>query len=420
MGLELDGPRRRKRMKFNKLSQLFLVSVLGLLLATLLTSCEITTIDYVFLASSSGSGAGSTGQIQTFDADSETGALRSGQPTVQSGGTNPVSMAITSDYANLYVANAGNSSVVHFALSGSGVLTSKDTITAVGTPIAIAVNQANTYLYVVSGPSPSLLTAYSLSGGTIGSAVGQPMPLQLYGGYSSYSGDTIVPTGVNVLANNNTVYVTAYDQNAYNPGGTTNSNANPGWIFGYTVGSSGALTAAANPYLAGVKPSAIASDPTSRFVYATDFASNELIGYTVQSGGTLDFLVNGPFKTGNQPSAVVVDPRGKYIYVANALDSTVSAYTIDLTTGTPSITLNPTGSATNSTDTQPVALVVDPALGRFIYTANHLGDSISGFELNTNTGALAPTQAAPYPAGASPTAIASVPHGNHAVQTTTP
>ena len=34
----------------------------------------------------------------------------------------------------------------------------------------------------------------------------------------------------------------AYDQSAYNPGGTTNSTANPGWVFGYAVGSGGALT----------------------------------------------------------------------------------------------------------------------------------------------------------------------------------
>ena len=50
-----------------------------------------------------------------------------------------------------------------------------------------------------------------------------------------------------VLANNaqiqgNAVYVTAYDQSAYNPGGTTTSTANPGWVFGFAIGSGGALT----------------------------------------------------------------------------------------------------------------------------------------------------------------------------------
>ena len=87
-----------------------------------------------------------------------------------------------------------------------------------------------------------------------------------------------------MLANSNAVYVSAYDKSAYNPGGTTTSNANPGWVFGYAVGSGGALTAASgSPYQAGVKPSALATDPTSRFVFVTDFASNDLIGYTVLS-----------------------------------------------------------------------------------------------------------------------------------------
>ena len=403
-------------MKFSKLSQLFLVSTVGLLVATLLTSCDIVTIDYVFVADSAGTGTGSAGQIQTFDADQATGALRPGAIAVPSGGVNPVSMAITSDYANLYVANAGNSSVVHFALSGSGSLTQKDSITATTTPVAIAVNSSNTYLYVISGTTSATITAYALSSGAIGSIVAQTNLV-----VPGYGSDIIIPTGLTVLANSNAVFVTAYDQSAYNPGGTTTSNANPGWIFGFTVASGGALTpSSGSPYKAGVNPSAIASDPTSRFVYATDFASNQLIGYTVQSGSVLDFLINGPFRTGNEPIAITIDPRGKYIYLANALDSSVTPYTIDLATGTPSSIVNVTGSQTDSTDTQPVAIVVDASVGRFVYTANHLGNSVSGFELDANTGALTVTTSTPYPTSASPTALVSVPHNNHAVQSVAP
>src|SRR5271157_513396 len=152
-------------MKFSKLSQLFLVSTIGLLVATLLTSCEITTIDYVFVASSQGSGTGSPGQIETYDADSQTGALRTGTPAVNSGGSNPVAMAVTSDYQNLYVANQGNSSVVHFAIASNGVLTQKDTVTFSATPISLAVNSQGTYLYVVGSspkPGPGVLGVYSL------------------------------------------------------------------------------------------------------------------------------------------------------------------------------------------------------------------------------------------------------------------
>jgi 6-phosphogluconolactonase (cycloisomerase 2 family) len=403
-------------MKFSKLSQLFLVSSIGLLVATLLTACQIVTIDYVFLASSAGSGANSAGQINIFATDSESGALRLGAPTVSSGGTTPVALAVTSDYANLYVANQGSKNVAHFAIAANGVLTAKETITLSTAPVSLAVNSANTALYVVSGTTSATLTSYALSSGVIGAA-SAPIALSIPG----YAGDTVVPTGVNVLANGNAVFVTVYDQSAYNPGGTTTSAANPGWVFGYAVGSGGALTpASGSPWKAGVKPSAITSDPTNRFVYVTDFASNQLIGYSIQASSTLSFLINGPFRTGNEPSAIVIDPRGKYIYVSNQLDSSVSAYVIDLSTGTPSAAVNTTGSASNSTGTQPVALVVDPALGRFIYTANYLDNSVSGFRLDPNTGTLSLTQSTPYPAGARPSAIAAVPHGNHSLQSVTP
>jgi 6-phosphogluconolactonase (cycloisomerase 2 family) len=409
-------------MKFSKLGQLFLVSIIGLLVATLFTACDIKTVDYVFVANSAGSGSGGTGQIETFDADQSTGALRSGAATVPSGGNNPIAMAATADYANLYVVNQGSNNVTHFSIAGNGVLAQADAVTTSASPVSVAVNTAQTYLYVVSGPNPSVLTAYSLSGGKIGSVVGQPMPLTL----PSNPGDILVPTGVNVLANNGAVYVSAYDQSAYNPGCTPvatciTSTANPGWVFAYTVGTGGTLTSSSgSPYKAGVKPSALVSDPTNRFVYVTDFASNELIGYTVQGGSALDFLINGPFRTGNEPNAIAIDPRGIYLYVTNELDSTVTAYVISLSTGTPSAAVNTTGSQVNLTDTTPVAVVVDPALGRYVYTANQQGNSVSGFQLNPTTGALQPAVSTPYPTGDKPTAIAAVPHGNHAIQTTSP
>jgi 6-phosphogluconolactonase (cycloisomerase 2 family) len=116
----------------------------------------------------------------------------------------------------------------------------------------------------------------------------------------------------------------------------------------------------------------------------------------------------------------VIDPRGIYIYLSNSLDSDISGYSIALPTGTPSAVINTTSSAANSTDAQPDAIAIEPALGRFIYTANRLGSSVSGFRLNPNSGAVTETQATPYPTGANPTALVSVPHGNHSVQSVTP
>ena len=419
-------------MKFSKFRQLIPVSSIGLLVATLLTACSITTIDFVMVATSTG--------INTYAVDSQSGALRTGAPVVTTGVSSPVAMVVTTDFANLYLANEGTSSsggsVVHYTIGLNGVLTAKETLTVTGNPLSLAVNSAGTYLYVAScsasATSPALLcsttaklTEYALSSGVIGAAASQNT-LSLAGVSSAFATDILVPTGITVLANNgiikgSAVYVSAYDQSAYNPGGTTTSAANPGWVFGFSIGASGALTASTNsPYQAGVKPTAIASDPTDRFIYVTDFASNELIGYTIIDGSTLQFMTTGPFKTGNEPSAIVLDPRGNFIYVSNALDSSVSAYSITQATGNPTGAVNVTGSPLNSTDTQPVAIAIDPALGRFVYTANVLGNSVSGFRLDATSGSLKPTQATPYPSGPRPTALVCIPHGNHATQVITP
>lgn len=407
-GFPARGPHR-----WGGVSQLLLVSGIGLGVAALLSACQLVTIDYVYLACTAKSGGG---QIQVYNVDSQSGALRNGVAGIGSGGNTPVSMTASPDYANLYVANSDNNTVVHFAIAADGSLSQKDKITLAGAPAAIAVNQANTYLYVVSGSTTATLSEYALSSGAIGNLTAQ-QTLAIPG----YASDAVAPTAVTVLNNNNAVYATVYDQSSYNPGGPTTSTANPGWVFGFGVGSGGALTpAAASPYRAGVKPSAMVADQTGRFVYITDYASNQLVGYSITSGDVLNFLTSGPYKTGSEPTAIAIDPRAKFLYVSNGLDSTVTAYAIDLATGIPSQAISTTGNAANVTDTQPQAIAVDPALGRFVFTANYLGNSISGFFLNPNTGQISPSEQTPYPTGQHPTAIVSIPHGNHSLQVTTP
>ncbi len=408
-------------MKFSNLRQLLLVSAIGLVVATLFSGCQLVTIDYLFVATSASEIGGNAsacpgGEVETYAVDSQSGAVRTASPQVCSGGTTPTAIAVSPGYQNLYVANQVDMNIVHFAVAENGVLTKKESVSLATAPVAMTVSPDGNTLYVVSGTTTASLSAYALSSGALGSATNQ-VSLTIPGDAS----DSVVPTAVAVLANGNAVYVTAYDSSSYNPGGITTSTASPGWLFGFTTGSGGALTATpGSPYSAGVKPSALVADPTNRFVYVTDFASNQLIGYGIYTGYTLNFLVNGPYKSGGQPSSIAIDPRGKFMYVSNSLDSSVTAYVIDLTTGTPSTAVNSTGSQTNSTDTQPVSVAVDPALGRYVYTANFLGNSVSGFRLDPTAGTLKPTQSTPYPVGVHPTALVLVPHGNHSSQIVTP
>jgi len=403
-------------MKFSKVGQVSLVSAIALILASTFTACNPVTIDYVFVAGNKAT----PGQIQTFQVDRVSGALSAQGSTVSSGGAQPVSMAVSTDYKNLYVANQDDSTLVQFTISAGGSLTSANTTTLSSegnTPVAISMNAAGTLLYVANRFQPGCTTATTGASTCNGGAlavfpVGTSGALgtAIANGGLNYWPVGINPTAVNPLADGSAVYVASYDP-----------VAGLGYLYSYTASTAGALaTVSGSPFFAGVKPVGIASTPTSRFVYVTDFAQNELIAYSVLGEGVLHPLINGPFKTGNQPSAITVDPRGIYIYISNQLDNSVSAYEIALQTGTPSAAVNTTGSATNSTGTQPVVILVDPGFGRFVYTANLLDNSVTGFQLNPSTGTLSPAQSGPYPTVGQPAAIAAVPHGNHSIQVDQP
>jgi hypothetical protein len=53
---------------------------------------------------------------------------------------------------------------------------------------------------------------------------------------------------------------------------------------------------------------------------------------------------------------------------------------------------------------------IDPALNQYVYTANFLANTLSGFKITT-TGALLNSQNSPYGANANPTAVVAIPHG---------
>lgn len=385
-------------MKFSKTSQLILVSMIGLMVATWLTGCEIVTADFLYVASYSSTDT--AGVIQSFAVDADSGALRTASSSVSLTGLDPVSLAVSPDYKYLFAAaqnpSSTGGSIVSYTIALNGVLTSNKSLTLTDTPKAIAVNAAGTYLYVISGTSTVTLSEYAITSGSIASAPTASKTI-------SIGSDVVAPEGVAVLANGDAVYAAVADTTAGN-----------GYVYGYIIGSDGALTASANsPYSAGVRPSGIAADPSSAYVYVTDYASSQLIGYRVVNSTTLSYLTAGPFSSGKQPTGVAIDPRGRFLYVSNALDNTVTAYAITTETGVPS-SVSGTSSTSNPTDTYPVAITVEPAYGRYVYTGNSLGKSVSGFKLNSTSGALTTTQATPYNTTYAPTAVLAVPHGNHA------
>ena len=111
------------RMKFNKSSQLLLVSVASLLVAGLITACETLTVDFVYVATSKAAGPNSYGEIDVFEINSESGFMRPiPSSPFPSGGRDPVAEAVSSDNMNLFVANQDDNTIVQFVIGNDGKL----------------------------------------------------------------------------------------------------------------------------------------------------------------------------------------------------------------------------------------------------------------------------------------------------------
>jgi 6-phosphogluconolactonase len=429
------GRQRKMRMKFNKSSQLVLVSAASLLAATLVTACsqfsQTLTVDFVYVVSSKAAGANNYGNIDVFEINSESGAMRQiPSSPFPSGGRNPVAAVASADNGSLFVANQFDNTIVQFTIGTDGKLYPFTTVNTPGIfPVALAATKSDLFVADTFEPLASCSTATPCPGAigvfpltaasntaptTLGapaenaSVNGNYWPLTLSG---ASAGDVIVPTAVTAVTlggsaatGGTDVFVSAYDSSV---------SPSAGYIFGFSVGSNGVLTAlSGSPFAAGVQPSAIAADPTGTYVYVTDFAKAEVLGFTVAGSSTtsssaLTPLTSGnggsnAFTSGNQPSAIVFNPSYPFAYVANSLDSTVTAYSVS--------SGKLAGIAEYATGLQPVAMGIDPSTNRFLFTANFLGNNLSGFMSNPAGGTLLISQNSPYAASVQPVAVAAIPH----------
>ncbi|MGD0737824.1 MAG: beta-propeller fold lactonase family protein [Terracidiphilus sp.] len=422
-------------MKFNKSSQLLLVSAASLLVAGMMTACETLTVDFVFVASSKAAGANNYGELDVLEINSESGYMRH-IPTspFPSGGRNPVAEAVSSDNTNLYVVNQDDNTIVQFIIGNDGKLYPQNTTNTPGIyPFAVAVNGKNLFVLDTYQPLPLCSTAEPCSGsigvfpinvGTTSPPSDSIGPSPLANGTLTYwplslpssPSDVIEPTALSVVPSGSYLYVAGYD---------LNTAAN--YVFGFSVASGGALTPLNGgapltakpfatgscpgvflnaPFVVGTCPSAMASDSSSTYLYVTDPVLGQVHGYTIGSSGLLTELSSSPFTAGNQPSAIVADPNYPYVYVANAQDSTVTAFSMS------SGVLTSLG--TYATGLQPVSMGIDPSTSHFLYTTNYLGSgvngTVSGFELSPTAGTLVNSQNSPFTVNALPTAIVAIPH----------
>jgi 6-phosphogluconolactonase (cycloisomerase 2 family) len=423
-------------MKFNIMVRSAIYAATSLALGLGFVACSRDYVAaYVYVPSSA------SGSVSGYAVDSENGVITqiSGSP-FSSGLGNPSTLVASPNGKFIYVIGGSqNSEVVEFAIGTDGKLYASNTynLPSSGTyPTAAAIDTTGNFLYVTYtyqlGYGPN-------SPGPGGVAI---FPIDNVPSDAKY-GTLSTPTSINVGNNPSAIAVSA-PTCATNPLISTNTKCASGGaenVFVYVVDketalgaptvlgyaqntTTGALTmlsgttfsSSLNTYQgirAGVTPSAIAIDPTGRYVYVTDQTSNDVIGYQIATTttGNLTAMLNSPFTTGLYPVSVTIDPRGKYLYTANFNSSTVSSFSIVQADGS----LGGTATVGNfSTATQPTCVTIEPALGIYLFTSNYLDSSISGGVLSPNTGQLSAIENTPFPTVSLPACIVSVPNGAHA------
>ena|ERR1017187_7974450 len=398
-------------MNLHKISRLAKVSIVSLAMVLGLSSCSLDyVVGFVYMTTAKSN----PGVIDQYSIDFQSGALTTiGTPVAA--GNNPVRVVAAPNGKFIYVVNQGDSTVQEFAVQSDGTLAAKTAYKTTGTtPTAIAIDPQGAFLYVTF----TYQTGFSAA-------------TQGPGGVSIFPVNTDntlgTPTTVNVGNNPVAVSVSNFNHFVY----VLDQEPSPrATILGFSQSTSGALTpvpgttiataagkTVATGYPAGVTPSAIAEEPTARFVYVTDQAANQLIGYTAAPSGALTAMVNGPFQTGLLPVNLTIDPTGKLIYVVNYNANTIQGYAIDLATGTPSSAVGAFGTGLGA---GPTCVAIDTALGTNLYTSNSLDNTVSGEKVNPNTGGLLGVQNSPFLGSGQPTCLAVVPNGVHASQIITP
>jgi 6-phosphogluconolactonase (cycloisomerase 2 family) len=438
-------------MKFNTIYRPAMAVAVSLALGFGTTACiRDYTSDYVYSVSNS------TGQVNAYAVDYQSGVLTqiSGSPFA-SNLTNPTSVIAAPNGKTIYIIGGSqNANVEVMSVGSDGKLYGEATPALFGNatyPTAAAIDSTGTYLYVTYtyqggsspvSPGPGGVSIFQInSDGTLGT------PSNVNVGYAPVAIATSAPTctATPALGTNTTPNCVVLGS-----GSTTNNGTNQSFVYvvdaettalGTSAGTPNLLGFVENPstgaltpitgttpvvtgtgtlygFNAGVAPSAIAIDPTGKYVYVTDKAQNEAYGYQISNNttGALTGVVSSPFATGQYPVAITIEPRGKYVYVANYNSSTVSSYSLNLANGS----LGASAGSNFTTTTGPTCVTVDPALGIYLYTSDYLDSSISGGQLSPNTGALSAVSTSFFPSVIQPICLVAVSNGAHAVQETQP
>ncbi|WP_109485424.1 beta-propeller fold lactonase family protein [Occallatibacter savannae] len=198
-------------------------------------------------------------------------------------------------------------------------------------------------------------------------------------------------------------------------------NVISGDLQGYSRSQDGRLQILGAPISLGRHPIDAALSPSGRFLYVSTQDDAIISAFKLGDDGVPRAVPGSPFATGLRPRAIAIDPTERHLYVLNygvnphldrreacigeyagikGVGCTISAFSISQTGALSEIS----GSPFPSDGINPHGSVIDSA-GKYLYVANITSNDVSVFRINRSTGALHPVDGSPFRAGEGPNAL---------------
>jgi 6-phosphogluconolactonase len=354
--------------------------------------------------SNNGTPFNTPGDVSAFTINSSTGALTPVPGSPFPAGLEPVFVAVDPSGKFAYVAgnivgpSPGNVSAFTInsstgtltAVAGSPFPAGAGPTSMAVDPIVSPADLDSTFIYVVNNQDNTI------SGYVIDPTNGA---LITVGGSPFLVGFLNFPLFMAIHPSGKFAYVTVST-----PGFPSNGN-----ISVYTIGDGGNLQPIPGSPFPAV-PGPIAVDPSGKFAYVPTGVGllavpGSIQGFTIDStSGEPTPFPGSPVPTGPNPTAIAIDPSGKFVYVVSdnyPLPSNVQGYTINSSTGA----LTPVPGSPFPAGLEPVFVAVDPS-GKFVYVANVGSNNVSGYMIDPTNGVLTPISGSPFPAGIGPNSVA--------------
>ena len=250
-------------------------------------------------------------------------------------GNAPSGLSIDNTGKHLYVCNRGSGNISQFSIGPSGLLTplAIATVNAGAQPYSLYLSLDGQYAYAINLQGAISQYSFDASGNL------QPLPI------------AAVAAGSWPLA----LTMTAVGRYAYAAVSGT-CNTCKGSIHPFAVDTQGNLTPLSTSGInADGWTSSVVAAPSAAYIYAGNYAGNNISMFKIGSDGTLTALNPATLTTGQGPIALAIDASGHYLYAVNQKDNSISQFAV-ASDGH----LTPLTTPTISTGSLPSALIITP------------------------------------------------------------